>query len=355
MGKNEKEVVQISTQLTKQLLKNYKPSAAVLSDIKKVILKHDKFLLTTHTGADPDGLGSEIGLLHLFKLLKKKAIIVNNERVPESMAFIASGVNIYNIDEHREELEKKNLKDYLVLIIDSSEIRRSEKVVNFFQSKELDYLTIDHHPMPKNIRYMVDTSYAATAELVWDLYHYLNIDIPKKAAIPLYTGISADSGNFRYSKTSFRTHLAAGELIGFGISTDKIYRSIFEFFPFDRLEFTRRIMNKAVFNKEIGYSVACARQSMFKGLKLGDSPTEGLVNQFLAVEGVEISAFITETPEKDLKCSLRSVGDVNVSEIAQKFGGGGHRNAAGLFQKGPFASGVAKIIAEIENCLKNQS
>jgi len=351
MGKNEKEVVEISTNLTKKLLKTYKPSATVLSDIEKVISKYDNFLLTTHTGADPDGLGSEVGLYHLFKQMNKKAIIVNNEKVPDSMSFISKGVKIYNIDEHREELEKKNLKGYLVLIVDSSELRRSEKVANFFQSKGLDYLTIDHHPMPKNKRFMVDTSYAATAELVWDLYHYLQIDIPKKAAVPLYTGLSADSGNFRYSKTSFRTHLAAGELIGFGISTDDIYRAIYEFFPFDRLEFTRRIMKQAIFNKEKGYCVAIARQSMFKDLKLGDSPTEGIVNQFLAVNGVKISAFITETPDKDLKCSLRSVGNVNVAEIAKKFGGGGHRNAAGFFQKGPFLSGVKKVISTIEDNL----
>jgi len=351
MGKNEKEVALISAELTNQLLKNYKPSAKVLSDIKKIILKYDNFLLTTHTGADPDGLGSEVALYHLFKLLNKKAIIVNNERVPDSMAFISKGVKIYNIDEHRELLEKKNLKGYMVLIIDSSEIHRSQKVSTFFQAKNLEYYTIDHHPMPKNKRFMVDTSYAATAEMVWDLYHYMKVEVPKKAALPLYAGLSADSGNFRYSKTSFRTHLAAGELISFGISTDAVYRAIYEFFPFDRLEFTRRIMNKAIFNKEKGYSVAFARQSMFKDLKLGDSPTEGIVNQFLAVNGVKISAFITETPEKDLKCSLRSVGDVNVAEIAQKFGGGGHRNAAGLFQKGPFLSGVKKIISEIENSL----
>jgi len=330
----------------------YKFNKKFLDPIVKLIEKHDKFILTTHIGSDPDGLGSQVGIYQLLKKLKKKVIIINAEKVPDNYAFMVSGVNVKNTESDLQEIEKMNLAGYLLLILDNSEIKRVGKILEICAQFKCPLATIDHHIVDKQKNMFVDDSYAATSEIVWELYRYLKIPMSRETAVSLYCGIIADTGNFRYSKTSMRTHIAGGDLLDHGVNSDEVYRFIYESSPPDRLVLLKRILDKAVINSEKNYVAAFVKKSMFKKLKLGDTPTEGIVNQFLAVKGIKISALMTETPGGDLKCSLRSIDDVNVAALAKKFGGGGHKNAAGLFIKGPFMESAKKVIAEIEKTLK---
>lgn len=351
MNLAEPETVSLSKNFSREILKNYRPDTPVLKKIAALIARHDRFFLTTHIGADPDGIGSQVGLYYLLKKLKKKVIIVNSERIPSHYRFMVPEDIILNIEEDTEKIEKFNLSGGLALIMDNSETKRCEKVFELITKKKLPWATIDHHVVDKGARLCVDHRYGATAEIVWDLYHHLGVPLVKKAATALYAGIVADTGNFRFSRTSARTHLAAGELIGLGISSDDIYRRIFESAPIDRLVFLKHVLNEAIIDKKHGFAAGFARQSMFEGLKLGDTPTDGIVNQLLAVNGVKISALMTQTPDDDLKCSLRSVGDIDVSALAKTFGGGGHKNASGLFIKGPYDKAAKKVIAAIKKHL----
>ena len=169
----------------------------------------------------------------------------------------------------------------------------------------------------------------------------------------LYIGLSADSGNFRYDKTSMRTHLAGGDLIGYGIPTDRIYRLLYEDQPVDRLHFIRRVLGSLVVNKELKYVLGEVRPKMTKGLELGGSFKEGLVNLFMAVRGIRLAALMSQTEKGYLKCSLRSIEDINVVEIASLFGGGGHRNAAGFMIEEPYRKAKKKVAQAIHDHLTN--
>ena len=336
----------------KDYLNNYKFNKKFLDPIVKLLKGHDKFILTTHMGSDPDGLGSQIGIYYLLKKLKKKVMIINSEKVPDNYSFMVPPGIIKNTDQDAEEISNLNLSGYLLLIMDNSEMKRVGKIQEICAGYKCPIATIDHHIVEKKKNIFVDDTYAATSEIIWELYRYLKIPISLKIAESLYAGIIADTGNFRYSKTSMRTHIAGGDLLGLGVNSDEVYRNIYESSPPDRLRLLKRILDKAIINTEKNYVAAFVKKSMFKKLKLGDTPTEGIVNQILAVKGIKISALMTETPNGDLKCSLRSIDEVNVAALAAKFGGGGHRNAAGLFIKGPFNESAKKIIAEIEKALR---
>ncbi|MBN8223035.1 MAG: DHH family phosphoesterase, partial [Spirochaetes bacterium] len=223
----EKETQNISAATAKSLLKSYRPTAKVLPKIAGLIKANKKFLLTTHIGADADGLGSQIGLYQLLKALKKDVKILNNERVPGYLKDLmpANLVNFIGDEGLSEAQAEKLMRDRFVFILDSSEPHRSDKVGEMFLRLNRPWATIDHHVLPGKKEFCVDPTYAATAELVWDLYKFMKKPIPKAAATPLYTGLVADSGNFRYPKTSLRTHLAAGELIGYGVHSDFIFRA----------------------------------------------------------------------------------------------------------------------------------
>ncbi|HRP70685.1 MAG TPA: DHH family phosphoesterase, partial [Turneriella sp.] len=224
--KAEKETQNISANLAAALLAKYKPSSKVLPKIVAFIKKHDKFLLTTHISADADGIGSQVGFYYLLKALKKDVKILNNEPVPQFLqGFMPTRLVGYIEDPSSTKKitgalsfaqAEKLARGRFVFILDSSEPKRSERVGELFMNLNLPWATIDHHVLANQKEFCVDPTYAATAEMVWELYKYLKIKIPKEAALPLYTGLVADSGNFRYPKTSLRTHLAAGELIGYG-------------------------------------------------------------------------------------------------------------------------------------------
>lgn len=347
----EKETQLISAQTAKLLLKNYKPAAKVLPKIAALIKANKKFLLTTHIGADADGLGSQIGLYLLLKSLKKDVKILNNEHVPEYLKDLmpAKLVNFVGEDEGAlsEAAAEKLMRDRFVFILDSSEPHRSDKVGEMFLRLKRPWATIDHHVLPGKKEFCVDPTYAATAELIWDLYKFLKKPIPKAAATPLYTGLVADSGNFRYPKTSLRTHIAAGELIGFGVHSDFIFRAIYESHPIDRLKLNARLMPKVEVlpNKVVILGV---RRADREGLDLGDSGTEGIVNYLLAHRGVKAAAVLSESTEGELKGSLRSIGAIDVASLAKKFGGGGHKNAAGLKVRKPFAEAFDLVTAELK-------
>jgi bifunctional oligoribonuclease and PAP phosphatase NrnA len=338
----------ISAATSKLVLKTYRPAAKVLAKISKLIRTDKKFLLTTHLGADADGLGSQIGLYYLLKHLKKDVRILNNEKIPGYLTDLipAGPVDFLGEGGLTDEKATRLLQDRFVFILDSSEPHRSEKVGELFMAAKRPWATIDHHVLPTKPEFCVDATYAATAELIWDVYKFMKIPIPKQVALPLYTGLVADSGNFRYPKTSMRTHLAAGELLGFGIHSDAVYRAIYESHPLDRLKLNARLYPKIriLDNKVVVCSVL---QSDRNDLDLGDSGTEGIVNHLLAHKGVIAAAILSESSEGELKGSLRSIGTVDVAAVARVFGGGGHKNAAGLKVRRAFAEAEPLVLAEL--------
>lgn len=350
----EKETMQISSQLSHLLLPNYNPKSALLENIFNLIKKYDYFLLTTHISADADGLGSQIGLFFLLKHLKKNVVILNNEAPPEYLSFMIPKNTVQNIQDYQENNQalQELFKNRFVFILDSSEIKRSGAVGEAIKKAQCDYASIDHHILPPNERYLVDPEYPATSEIIWDLYKYVNIKILPAAAIALYAGIVADTGNFRYPKTSFRTHLAGGHLLSLGINSDFIYRSLYESQNVDRLFYLQRILKKIIVNKKLGFVVGVVKKNTKKGLELSDSPSEGIVNMLLAAKEIKVAALLTRTKDGHIKGSLRSIGDFDVAAIAGKLKGGGHKNAAGFKAEIPFRKGRKIIVREIEAALQ---
>ena len=343
--------------LVRDILPAYKPNSSVVKKIANLIEKNDSFLLTTHINSDADGIGSEVGLYYLLKKLKKNCWILNNEAPSDFLldSIDQKLIQVVSAYEDNRSLLIKKIKNHFVFILDSSELFRSGKVAQAFTEANCEWASIDHHVLPSKKNYCIDPSYAATCELIWDVYRYFNVDIPKSAAIALYIGLVADSGNFRYNKTSFRTHLAGAHLLSYGIETDHIYRLLYENFPIDRLNLLKKVFKSMIINKDLGYVIGEVLPKMKRGLILGNSYAEGIVNMLLGVRGVNIAALMTKTSEGHLKCSLRSIKNINVAKIAKKFGGGGHQNASGLKIEENYRSAKKKLTLAIHEALAGES
>lgn len=337
--------------MSPEILNHYKPEAKVLKKISSFVDQHDSFVLTTHIGSDADGIGSQVAFAIFLEGLGKKVSIINNELPTSNLGFLDPQQRIKDINELSEKELSSLFDKSFVFILDSSEPARSHKVSEYFLEKDVPWATIDHHDLPESANFCVDASYAATAELIWDIYRYYQVDISSEAALSLYGGLVADSGNFRYGKTSMRTHIAGGHLLESGIDSDQVYRALYESHPVDRLRYIERIIKKAIINKEKGFIAGSIVKKMKKGLDLGDSPNEGIVNQLLAAKGIRLAALMTETDDGQLKCSLRSIGNIDVNKMAATFGGGGHKNAAGFKAKMKFKKAKKEVISLIEKTL----
>jgi len=351
MMKAQAQTQKISAVISKSILKSYRPSSVAIKAATNLIKKYDNFILTTHIKSDADGIGSQIGLYYLLKALKKKCVIINSEAPPNYLDFITNGTPIHVARELSSQAGASSLeglkltKKYFGLILDSSEEKRSQEVLDILKKEGIPWGSIDHHDITKKKNFCVDNSYAATAEMVWDLYKTFKVKINSIAAHAMYTGIVADSGNFRFPKTSLRTHLAGGDLIASGVHSDFIYRKVYESNPMDRLIYMGRIYKNLFIDREHGIAMAFVTKKTKKGLELGDSANEGIVNQFLAANGINVAVLATQTEDNLMKASLRSIGDIDVSKVAQQFNGGGHKNAAGLKANLPFKK-AKKVLLE---------
>ncbi|RME92608.1 MAG: hypothetical protein D6767_02820 [Candidatus Hydrogenedentota bacterium] len=348
----EEETIRISRELSDTLLRNYTPSSPAIDKIIRHIENHSRFLLTTHIHPDSDGVGAAVGLLALLAHFQKDAILLLDEKIESRLELLISGLPVAYMD---DDVDKEMLKDRLAIILDSSDFKRSGKTADLIEELGLPWISIDHHIVEEDEHYCVDSSYAATCEMIWDLYRAMKVPISETARFALYSGLVTDSGNFRYPKTSLRTHLAGGDLLPETANSDSIYRLHYEFSPIDKLIYFRRILKKVKINKELGYVLGFVTPRTSHGLDLGDSANDGIVNQLLAYKGIRLSALMTKTDDGCMKCSLRSIGDVDVAAIAKVFGGGGHKNAAGFKTNLKYRKAKKKLIQEIEKVLVNRA
>ncbi len=334
-------------------LETYTPVTPVLKKIDSIIQKQSKFLLTTHVNSDLDGVGSQIGLYYLLKSLGKTCKILNNEALPFILKEYVKEDIVTDIQQYADDLGilVDVFKSYFVFILDSSELSRSHHVADLITLAQCQWATIDHHTLPPQKNYCIDDTYAATCEMIWDLFHYYKKPIPQEVAIPLYLGIVADSGGFRYNKTSFRTHMAGAELLSYNLDSDFLYRLIYENYPIDRFTLITRVLQELTINRQLGYVVGEVTDKTTYNLNLGVMGTEGIVNMLLEPNDVQVAALTKPTDMGELKCSLRSKGDVDVSVIAHTFGGGGHKNASGLRISQPYKKAKKQLIKTINEYL----
>ena len=196
-------------------------------------------------------------------------------------------------------------------------------------------IMIDHHQFPDGYANYTfsDTSYGSTCQMIYDFIYQLGYEnhINKTVATCLYTGIVTDSGSFRFTKTTSKTHQCVADLIDKGINNSEIHNLLFDNSSYNRL----LLLGKALQNLKIldeyktSYITLSQEELDAFGHQKGD--TEGIVNYGLSINGIDFTAIFIENKEEGIiKISFRSQGDFDVNQFARKhFNGGGHINAAG--------------------------
>ncbi|HEY7255122.1 MAG TPA: bifunctional oligoribonuclease/PAP phosphatase NrnA [Solirubrobacterales bacterium] len=323
-------------------------SVAAIERVADELRRRDKFLLTAHEGPDGDALGSLLGMHHLLTQLGK-----------DSVMFMAAKEFPLPIEYRFLPLEEvfheppADMADRTAIFLDCGNIDRMP--VDFLTEGAHEIINIDHHH--DNTQFgdlnLVDVGASCTAEIVYELALLLGARITPEMASALYVGIITDTGKFMYDNTNARTHRIAADLIEAGVVVDDTYRRLYEHVPIEKIRLVARALDGIERYCDERLVVAYITAEDYEATGAGEEMTEGIIDHLRSVEGAQIAAFVRDLGDRGRaarKVSLRSkTGEVDVSAIARKHGGGGHKRAAGFSTDLELEQLVTFLCGEVED------
>ncbi|WP_077853585.1 DHH family phosphoesterase, partial [Clostridium beijerinckii] len=303
-----------------------------LKEIKEEILKSKRIGLSFHTSPDGDAIGSTLALLNALRHLGKDSYIISRDVISDNLSFLSFANEIDG-----NTLEPKEGTD-LVMILDCGNVERISADLSNYKGK---IINIDHHISNEEYGFInyVDVSAAATCEISYLLAKELGIDFNNKTDVEInignavYTGIVTDTGSFRHSNVTKRTHKIVSELIELGVNNSKVHSNLFDNKPFEKVKLMGCVLSNIELALENKVAVLEIPKGMLEEFNLKNTDTSDIISVGLGIKGVEVSMLLKEV-EDGVKGSLRSKNDVDVRKVAEVYGGGGHIKAAGVMQKG---------------------
>lgn len=305
-----------------------------------------EFLITAHVDPDGDAVGSCLGLLLALRHRGKEGHVILDSPLPDSLAFLPESGGI-----RRPEQVAKHFRHAFVL--DSPSLDRVGRVAAMNLAPDARIAVIDHHwgNEGSSATRLVNAEASATAELVYDLIESWRVPLSPEIATCLYTGILSDTGSFRYANTSARTLRAAARLVEHGANAAVVAEAIYA----TKTAPSLRILGLALASLEtkaggrIG-AMTISRE-MFETAGAKPEDADGIVQYAKSLAGARVGMLVQETAPDEIRASLRSDGTVDVNEVASQFGGGGHRNAAGLRVRGALAQVRQDLFRALERAM----
>ena len=321
----------------------------------ELISKSKNVLITTHTRPDGDACGSMIAVADTLVALGKKVKNLLLSPLPQWYEFLfAEKPAVLGQDITAEQLiQGKLCKPDLIIIVDTNSYSQLPEFDKYLKQNDKSVLVIDHHATADGLGdiELIDTSAAATGIIVFDLLKYANWPVSRKIAQSLFVAIATDTGWFQFGNTDGRVHRCCAELIDAGVNPAQIYHDLYQNFSPQRFRLMVAMLNTLELHLDGRYTTQHLSQQDFKLTGGTGRDTENLIDECRRISTVETAALFVELEDGRIKCSLRSRGAVDVRNIAQKFGGGGHKMAAGTYLPGPLENAKELIMTEVRKQL----
>jgi phosphoesterase RecJ-like protein len=308
---------------------------AQLSLLDTLLQTPQQVVIIPHRNPDGDAMGSTLGLMHFLKKLGHEAVVMSPNEFPENLAFLSGSEEVVIYEKNKAAASGILQKATLIFTLDFNALHRTGEMEEVLKTLTAPFVMIDHHEAPGSYAIITfsDTSYGSTCEMVYDTITALGkvdlIDTP--IAICLYTGITTDSGSFRFPKTTPKTHRVVAHLIEKGVRNFEIHNELFDNNSYSSLQLLGRALQNMKLLPERKTAYITLSQEELDTFHYQKGDTEGFVNYGLSIKGITFAAiFIENKDENIIKISLRSQGTFDVNLLAREhFNGGGHRNAAG--------------------------
>lgn len=279
-----------------------------------ILRKKDNILILTHANPDGDTLGSGFALCRALMKIGKICAVINADDIPKKYNYLFDDI-----------VEIKFKPDYVVAV----DVATVKLLGGLEEQYKID-MCIDHHSTNTeyaNLLLLEDAP--AACQIMYEAVLALGVEVDKKIADCLYTGLTTDTGCFRYDSTTAQTYRVAADLIDAGADNGRINRIMFETKSKTYARLERLAIESMRFYEHERVAVITVTQEMFQLTGSNAQETEGLAPLTRQIEGVEIGITIQERPDGTCKASIRTFESVNAAKLAACFGGGGHAQAAG--------------------------
>ena len=300
-----------------------------LEQIIPVLQNGQRFVLTTHVNPDGDGIGSEIALAEWLASQGKDVHILNHSATPEMYLFLDQAHRVRQFVEPRDAATIAYAD--VIVVLDTNHPDRLRSMQQHVLSSRAVKVCIDHHvdPAPFAGHYLIDEGATSTGEITYQLILALGgKNLSAAIATSLYCAIMTDTGSFRYPRTDPEIHRIVAHLIECGADPIAIYTNVYEQWSVGRIQ----LLGETLASLRTEYDGTLAHvtitQDMLKRTKTTEEDTDNFTIYPMSVEQVTIGILFLELKD-GTKVSLRSRGDIPINELAQQFGGNGHKNAAG--------------------------
>ena len=306
----------------------------------------DHFLLASHVNPEGDAVGSLLAIDSLLRRLGKKTTIVCEDVFPERLYCLPyrDRWNVY------QKLSSKKPHFSALVVTDCPTLERIGKVKELLEPDTVIF-NIDHHI--SNVRFgrynYVKPEAAACGEVVYEIFQRFKLPVTADEAVALYVSLSTDTGSFKYSNTTVRSHQIASKLLETGIDIDRINEELYTTYSLNKIQLYSRLLGKVqtAFNGKVAW-VAMNRSDLVpSGTTYED--TEGFIDFLKYLKEVKVAFFLSEMKRpKEVKVSFRSKEKYDVNQIATAFGGGGHKKASGCTLTLGLPEAVQAILQEIQ-------
>lgn len=301
----------------------------MLNELARILREERRFVITTHKHPDGDGLGSMLALGRSLQLAGKETVLVTEEPIIspfDRLSGAERAVQRYSADGGSETL----------VLLDCADLDRPGKVVDDLKG-DIQVVNIDHHA--SNTFFgrcnWVEPDCSSTGELIYRLLQYAGLPIDHSVAENLFIAIQSDTGSFRYENASAAAFSTAAALVGsYGVQPSRCARLILDEYSQARLHLLRATLGTLETHLEGKLAMLTVSLDMCHEADASTSDSDTFVDYPRYLSGVEIGVLVRQTAEEAYKFSLRSNEFVDVALLAKRFGGGGHKRAAGFDAEG---------------------
>lgn len=308
--------------------------------VVKLIGDSKNIAILSHIMPDGDNIGSSLALYNALSKIGKNVVFILDDDVPEVYKFLKGS--------QKTEKPDNDHKFDLVIVLDCGDVGRLGRSSRYLEGAKV--INIDHHLSNSNfgLYNIVDISAAATGEIIYRLINRLEIALDKDICECIYTGIVTDTGQFQYSNTTDLTHEIAADLVRHGAEPWKLYRAIYQNNSKSKMKLIGEAINSLEFHFQSKIASMIIRKEVFETVGAKDEDADGIINFARDINGVEVALLFKETEDGKVKIGFRSKDFVNVSDIAQEFGGGGHKRAAGATVAGAVENIKERVIESVK-------
>lgn len=306
----------------------------------------ESFLVTSHTSPDGDAIGSMLAMRFFLNALGKSDVTCTcHDPVPRMYDWVPGAIEIVDPELLRAAYD-------LVVILDVAQRERIGSVAQHL-GPEQAMLVLDHHPEtePCGTHGFIDPTYAASAEIVVDLFETAGIAIPLEAAIAAYVGLTTDTGSFRFGNTDARAHRHAATLIDAGVDPAEVAARVFDVMSFPKYDLLKRVLDRIERSDCERYAWSYLTERDLEQADADQEDVEGLVNFVRNLEGIEVGMLFRELKPKKIKVSMRSRRGVHAGHILNPLGGGGHAGAAGAILHMPLDEAMRVVRKRVADTL----